>query len=103
MASSLIRRIKKKDMNKETKPIRLARPILWQDKSGKYVVIEGPFPYGFVRSADAPTVHKASMRQPYTELGELIARPETTADRRYAKTLKEYVSPVEDQWGPISY
>lgn len=94
--------IRKTKMEKE-KALKLARPILWQDKTGKYVVIEGPFPYGFVRSADAKSVHMAARRDLHTDLGEIMSRPETNSDKRYAKTLADYVLPVENEWGPVSY
>jgi hypothetical protein len=88
---------------KKVDKITIARPILWAAKDGVTVVIEGPFPYGFVRSLDAQTVRAASIRNTNTEAGELVARGETTKPRRYAKTLREYIQEVENEWGPVGY
>ena len=83
--------------------MRIPRPILWSSKDGELVVVEGPFPYGFIRSLDAGTVLAAVNRSIHSEQGELVARGETTKSGRYAKTLKQYIQEVENEWGPVGY
>lgn len=90
-------------MGKERDKITLTRPVCWQSDDGTHVVIEGPFPEGFVRSTDAGSVRQARGRDPNSRLGQLVARPATTSSGRYALTLAVYVVATENEWGEVGY
>lgn len=98
-----ISQIQDKDpMNpRDLKEIKLVRNPLWVSGDGLYVVVEGPFPANFVRSADAPTVKTAAKRGTDTPLGQLTHRAATESAARYAKTLARLVNPAHNDWGEV--
>src|SRR4051812_20176509 len=67
--------------------VKLVRNILWASSDGLYVVVEGPFPHKFLRSADATTVAAAAKRSLTSSLGTITHRGATESPGRYAKTL----------------
>lgn len=77
---------------------KLPRPILWTSANKRYVVVEGPFPYGFVRSIDADSIERASRR----ETEDLISRPETTKTGRYCKVRRSDIAITHNEFGEVA-
>ncbi len=77
---------------------KLPRAILWTSANKRYVVVEGPFPYGFVRSTDADSVEKAAKR----DVNDIQSRPDTTKTGRYAKVRTQDIAETHNEWGEVS-
>lgn len=84
---------------KNPTPIKIKREVVWRSPDGLYVVVKGPFPQGFQRSADASSVAKARKRVPGASLGVIVARGATTESNRWAMTLAALVTQTHNEWG----
>lgn len=78
--------------------IKVERQVLWKSKSGKFVVVEGPFPHGFIRCETRRTVDQASRTSAESEM---FTRGGTHKAGWYAKTLARYVVVPNNEWGEI--
>lgn len=84
-------------MNIPAPSVKIQRATHWTSPDGRYVVVQGPFPEGFIRSLDCSTVAEARDRAS----SGLVERNETTR-KRYAKTFSKLVTQVENEWGEIA-
>lgn len=84
------------DKTSKGRAMVITREILWTSPNGKYVVVCGPFPRGFVRSVDAKTASIAQNRA----CGTVVARHETTK-QRFAKALAKNVLAASNEWGEV--
>lgn len=90
----------------EMKPLpkvdkRIPRVVHWRSQTGKWVVVQGPFPDQMYRSETRDTVEKASK----LSTDNLYNRGETTKEDHYAKVLAKDIQEIdsgENEWGPVS-
>lgn len=75
-------------------------PILWRSRDGKYVVCQGPFPYGMTRSPDSKDMERAIRRLIMGESG-LMIRGATTRNY-YAKVLASTVLEMSNALGEVA-
>lgn len=74
---------------------------VWSD--GKYVVIRGPVPDGFVRSLSRKALSEAIRLDPDNlEIGLAARGPIDEDYKGYIKTLAIYVQDKQNEWGEIA-
>lgn len=81
-----------------TKPQKV---VYWRSASGKWVVVQGPFPDPFYRSETRSTPEKAAK----LIIDDIYNRPGTTQTDAYAKVLASSVEELdggENEFGPIT-
>ncbi len=88
-----------KKLRRKEPPVLVTMParVLWSSESGRFAVVEGPFPGGMVRSLTAPTMFQASMHSPET----LEARPGTSGASHYALVFAEHITATHNEDGEI--
>lgn len=77
---------------------KLLRSPLWVSENGRYAVVAGPFPDGFVRSRDAGSLEEAVKRK---IVGEVVSRHKTTRSDRFAKVRMKDLTPTHNDLGEI--
>lgn len=102
MAERLGPRKKEDQMTKiERVRVKVARPILWRSADSSLVVVEGPFPFGLVRTETRRSVQSAAGLSRY----DLFANGQTTASGHYALVWAKDVIAVaekeENDFGPV--
>ncbi len=77
---------------------KLQRKLLWISANKRYVVVEGPFPYGFVRSLDSASIEGAAKMVQ----ADVYSRPETSKTGRYAKVRRSDIILTHNEFGEIA-
>lgn len=92
-------------MNKEIKAgptkLRLSRVVHWRSKSGKWVVVAGPFPQGMARSETRDRADIAAK----ANVDNIYCRTATTRDDQYAKVASSDVLEIyagDNDFGPVT-
>lgn len=81
--------------------VKLPRVVHWRSRSGKWVVVSGPFPDMFPRSETRDSAEKASKAL----VDNVYARGATTKPDQFAKVLAADIIEQHsgsNQWGPVS-
>lgn len=88
-------------VNKPGAKPKLPREVLWRSKSGKWVVVQGPFPESMARSETRDHPDKAA--KALTD--NVYARPGTTRDDQYAKVHANDILEIlkgQNEFGPVT-
>lgn len=80
--------------------LTLLRQVLWTSKTGKWVVVRGPFPQGFQRTTTRKTLEAAIKVTTTDDNHGFQSRPETESEH-YAKTLAKLVVVPQNDWGEV--
>lgn len=73
---------------------------LWRSRDGKYVVCQGPFPFGMTRTPDSKEMDRAVRRQTTGPVGVMI-RAATTRPY-YAKVLASTIVELMNDLGEVA-
>ncbi len=83
------------------KKLGLPRKVFWRSSSGKWVVVQGPFPDSFFRSETRDTPEKAAKLL----VQDIYNRGPTTKEDQFAKCLASDILEIaggENEFGTVS-
>lgn len=96
------RQLKEESVNApKVNPIRLPREVFWRSRSGKWVVVAGPFPVAMARSETRDHPDKAAKAL----VDGIYIRPPTTRDDQYAKVAAKDIIEINkgsNEFGPVT-